>query len=45
MEMSRDVNQKRKESLFMELLRAMTKKHAYISNKMELQNHSLTFFH
>ena len=44
-EMSRDNDQKRKESPYMEISRDNDQKHAYISNEMQLQNHSLTFFH
>ena len=43
--MSRDNDQKRKESLYMELLRNNDQKNAYISSKKQLQNHSLTFIH
>ena len=45
MEMSRDNDQKRKESPYMEMSRDNDQKHAYISNEMLLQNHSLTFIH
>ena len=43
--MSRDNDHKRKESPYMEILRDNDQKHAYISNKMQLQDPSLTFFH
>ena len=43
MEMSCDIDQKRKESPYMEMSR--TKKDAYISKEMQLQNHSLNFIH
>ena len=43
MEMSRDNDQKRKESPYMELVRNNNQKDAYISNEKQLQNHSLTF--
>ena len=43
LEMSRDNDQKRKESPYMELLRNNNQKDAYISNEKQLQNHSLTF--
>ena len=43
--MSRDNNQERKESPYMEMSRDNHQKHAYISNEMQLQNHSLTFIH
>ena len=41
MEMSRDNDQKRKNLLIWESRVTMTKKDAYISNEMQLQNHSL----
>ena len=41
--MSRDNDQKRKESPYRELLRNKDKKDAHISNEKQLQNHSLTF--
>ena len=44
-EMSRDNDRKRKESPYVEISRDNDQKHAYISNEMQLQNHSLTFFH
>ena len=43
--MSRDNDQKRRESPYMEISRDNDQKLAYISNEMQLQNHSLTFFH
>ena len=43
--MSRDNDQKRKESPYMEISRDYDQKHAYVSNEMQLQNHSLNFFH
>ena len=45
MERSRDNNQKRKESPYMELLRNNNQKDAYIGNEKQLKNHSLTFIH
>ena len=45
MEMSRDNDKKRNESPYMEMLRDNDQKDAYISNKKQLQNHSLTFIH
>ena len=45
MEMSRGNDQKRKESPYMELSRDNDQKHAYTSNEMQLQNHSLLFCH
>ena len=45
MEMSRDKDQKRKKAPYVERSRDNDQKHAYISNKMHLQNHSLTFIH
>ena len=45
MEMSRDNDQKRKESPYMEISLDKDQKHAYISSEMQLQNHSLIFFH
>ena len=38
-----DNDQKRKESPYLEMSRDNDQKHAYMSNKMQLQNHSLTF--
>ena len=43
--MSRDNDQKRKESPYMEMSRDNDRKHAYISNEMQLQKPSSTFFH
>ena len=43
MEMSRDNDQKRKKIPYMELLRDNDQKDAYISNEIQIQNHSLTF--
>ena len=43
--MSRDNDQKRKESPYMEMSRDNDQKQAYLSNERQLQNHSLTFFH
>ena len=43
--MSCDKDQERKESPFMEMLRDNVQKHAYISNEIQLQNHSVTFIH
>ena len=43
--MSRGNDQKRKESPYMEFSRDNDQKHAYISNEMQLQNHSLIFCH
>ena len=45
MEMSRDNDQKRKESAYMEMLRDNDQKDAYISNEIKFQNHFLTFIH
>ena len=45
MEMSLDNDQKRKEFTYMEMPRDNDQKHAYISNDMQLQNHSSTFIH
>ena len=45
MEMSRDNDQKRKESPYMELSRDNDQKDACISNGKQLQNQSLTFIH
>ena len=45
MEMSRDKDQKRKEPPYLEISRDNGQKHAYISNGMQLQNHSSTFIH
>ena len=42
MEMSRDNDQKRKECPYMEMSRDND---VYISNEIQLQNHSLTFIH
>ena len=42
MEISRDNDQKRKESPHMETSRDNDQNHAYISNKMQLENFSLT---
>ena len=44
-EMSRENDQKRKESPCMKMSRDNDQKHAYISNEIQLQNRSLTFFH
>ena len=41
--MSCDKDQERKESPFMEKLRDNVQKHAYISKKIQLQSHSVTF--
>ena len=43
--MSLDNDHKRKESPYMEMSRDNDQKHAYISNEIQLQNHSLTFIH
>ena len=43
--MSRDNDQKRKESPDIEKSRDNDQKDAYISNEMQLQNQYLTFFH
>ena len=43
--MSRGNDQKRKQSPYTEISRDNDQKHAYISNEMQLQNHSSTFFH
>ena len=43
--MSRDNDQERKESPYMEMSRDNDQKHAFISNETQLQNHSLTFIH
>ena len=45
MEMPCDTDQKRKESPYMGTSRDNDQKHAYISNEMQLQNHSVTIFH
>ena len=42
-EMPRDNEQKRKESPYMEVSSDNDQKHAYISNEMQLQNHSFNF--
>ena len=43
MEMSRDNDQKRKESPYMEMKRDNDQKIAYICNELQLLNHSLSF--
>ena len=43
--MSPDNDQKRKNSPYMKMSRDNDQKHAYIKNEMQLQNHSLNFFH
>ena len=43
--MSRDNDQKMNESPYIETSRDDEQKHAYISNKMQLQKHCLTFIH
>ena len=43
--MSRDNDWKKKESPYMEMSHDNDQKQAYISNEMQLQNHSLTFIH
>ena len=43
--MSRDNDQKKKESPFMEMSRDNDQKHAFICYEIQLQNLSLTFFH
>ena len=43
--MSPDNGQERKESPDMEMSRANDQKQAYISNEIQLQNHSLTLIH
>ena len=46
MEMSRDNDPTKGKNVFIWKSHVtMTKKHAYISHEMQLQNHSLTFFH
>ena len=45
MEMSRDNDQKRKQSPYMELSRDNDQKNTYISNEKQLQNHSLICIH
>ena len=45
MKMPRDNDQKRKQSPYMEVSPDNDQKHAYISNEMQLQNHSLFFIH
>ena len=45
MERSRDNDQNRKESPYIEISCDNDQKHAYLSNEMQLQNHSLTFIH
>ena len=45
MEMSRDNDRKRKKIPYMEKSRGNHQKDAYISNEMQLQNHSSTFIH
>ena len=45
MEKSRDSDQKKKESPYMEMSRDKVQKDAYSSNEMQLQNHSSTFLH
>ena len=45
MERSRDNDHKRKKSPYMENSRDRDQKNPYISNKLQLQNHPLTFFH
>ena len=45
MEWSRDNDQKMKDSPYMEMLRDKDQKDAYISNDLQLQNHSSTFIH
>ena len=43
--MSRDNDQKRKKSPYMEISLDKDQKYAHISNEMQLQNHSLAFIH
>ena len=43
--MLRDIDRKLKESPYMELSRDKDQKHAYTSNELQIQNHSLTFIH
>ena len=43
--MSRDLDQKRKESPYMEMSRDRTRKDAYVIKEMQLQNHSSSFIH
>ena len=45
MEMSRNTDQKRKESPYMEMSRDNDQKTAYISKEMQLHNHFVTFVH
>ena len=45
MELSRDNDEKRKESPYMEMSRVTDQKKMRISSEMQLQNHSLTFIH
>ena len=45
MELSRDNDQKRKEVPYLERSRDNDQKDAYISNEIQLQNHSLFFIH
>ena len=45
MEMSRDNDQKRNESPYIEMSRDDEQKHAYLSSEMQLQKYFLTFIH
>ena len=45
MEMSRDNDRQKERIPYMELSRDNDQKDAYISNEMQLQNHSLAFIH
>ena len=45
MEKSRDIDQKRKESPYMEISSETDQKNAHMSNKMQLQNHFSTIIH
>ena len=45
MEMSRDNDQKMKESPYMEMSRDNDQKRCVKSNEKQIQNHSLTFIH
>ena len=45
LEMSRDNDQKRKESPYLEMSHDNDQKPAYLSNEMQLRNHSSTFIH
>ena len=45
MEMLRGIDQKRKEPFYMEMSRDNGQKNSYLSNELQLQNHSLSFIH